>query len=105
MHRKHTAKAATFMHQIKCLVDLSKCQIVCDVLIHLNFLQQSTIVIELLLSPNSLIQNNKLTKYYLVHVFVNEPRDLRAALEATKGSTFPDSAGYKLERASAYLLS
>lgn len=49
---KHTAKAATFMHQVKCLVDLSKCQIVCDVLIHLNFLQQLAIkCLELLLSP------------------------------------------------------
>jgi hypothetical protein len=44
MHNKHTVKAATFMHQVKCLVNLSKCQIVCDILIHLNFLQQSTIV-------------------------------------------------------------
>lgn len=39
MHFKHTAETSPFMHQMKCLINLSKSQIVSYVLINLYFLQ------------------------------------------------------------------
>lgn len=41
---------------------------------------------------------------YLVHVLVDEPRNLGATLEATECSPLPNASGHKLERPGAYLL-
>lgn len=41
---------------------------------------------------------------YLVHVLVDEPRNLGATLEATERSPLPNTSSHKLERPRAYLL-
>ena len=39
VHLQHNSQAIPTMHQMKCFIDMVKCQIMCNVLIHFNLLQ------------------------------------------------------------------
>lgn len=96
MRCQHTAKAATFMQQVECLVDVSKGHVVGNVLVHLDFLQWHWNF--LLRDKETLIQQTSLfIKQYLIHVLLNKPWDLGSALETSESCSLPDTASDKLE--------
>lgn len=114
MHCKHTTETSSFMHEVKCLIDLRKSQTVGDVLINLDFLQNDSVKLIYFVHKTNhafslsyfhlslmqaLVQN-----LYLLHVLFYKPRHLWSALEATKCCSLPYTPSHQLERSSTYFL-